>query len=101
MRKHEAMQNVIANFDWNRVSQVMNYLNWVWRAEGVPDIDKMQSNALFLMDLAYENATKSKPVNGVREGFAATGGFEAYAYIEDDRVDFRLAFVLADWSTGW
>lgn len=101
MQRYEAVQDVIANFDWDRVSQVMNYLNWVWRGEGVPDVDKMQSTAMYLMDAAYHVAARSNPVDGVREGYCATGGFEACAYIEDGRVDLRLAFVLADWSAGW
>lgn len=101
MQRHEAMQDVIANFDWDKVSQVMNYLNWVWRGEGVPDVDKMQSTAMYLMDAAYYEAARSNPVDGVREGRVATGGFEVHAYVDGAGVDFRLAFVLADWSTGW
>lgn len=101
MQRYEAMQNVIANFNWDRVSQVMNYLNWVWRGEGVPDVNKMQSNAMYLMDAAYHEAARSNPVDGVREGYCATGGFKAHAYVKDTGVDFRLAFVLADWSSGW
>ena len=78
-------ENIMDEFDFDRVHKTMKFLNWEWRNEGVPDIHRIRENARYVMPRAYE----------VKSGMIATGGFEAQV----TKHGISLKFVLTDWDT--
>lgn len=78
-------ENIMNEFDFDRVHKTMKCLNWEWRNEGVPDIPKIIENARYVMSRAYETES----------GIVSTGGFEARV----TKYGISLKFVLTDWDT--
>lgn len=80
----EIIDEIIDKFDFNRVHDVMKYMNWEWHGEGVPSIEKLKNKALYLLQEVY-----------ITEQYSIqTGGLEA-CYTNIDGEDcFELKFVL-------
>lgn len=71
------IEEMIGNFDFNKVHKVMKHLNWKWLDIGVPDIEEMKKTARELL-----NSLKDK------QTYSATGGFVA----RRNSYDFSLSF---------
>ena len=79
------VNDILDEFDFERVRDTMQALNWSWHSIGIPTIgDLRRQTRKLLISLA------DSP-----NGLVATGGFEA------SRVDGypKLQFIVADWDT--
>lgn len=68
------IDDIMADFDFNKIKLVMDFLDWKWRDEGVPSITQLKQTAVNLLTGVAEMATKAG--NG-KYGYIATGGFHA------------------------
>jgi hypothetical protein len=97
--KQEAIEEIIKNFNWNRVNKAMIALDWKWAAdEGyeIPTIGDLVILALNLLHSSYDGAMKEK-TNYTN----ATGGFYARAFVDEETKDIyelRLSFELCNWD---
>jgi hypothetical protein len=95
MTKQELIDEVMDNFDFGKVANVMLALNWVWATTKyeVPEEAEIRKHARTLLTLTYENAIK------VGRGYTVgTGGFEANYDI--DHKMLSLKFVASSWEAG-
>lgn len=97
---HDAIWDIMNNFDFERTHQVMDILNWKWYnvpelTEGVPDIHQLRDTARKML---VECASRARKVSGPY--YIGSGGFFAYADYEaaSNKVLMRLAFELTDWD---
>ncbi len=88
-------------FDFDKVQEVMEYLNWRWAGEYVT-IDMLKETAKRLLreaaDLRLGDYKDTHWEQGV---ICATGGFQAMAFCNEDKtkVDaLDLKFVLTEWD---
>ena len=87
MKKWEkkAIEEIMNEFDFERVHDVMDFLDWDWGFMGVPSVDIIKKEAKRLMqDLC----------NG-SSGYIATGGF--WVYIHRKEHILNLMFAVEDW----
>ena len=81
-------------FDWDRVHNVMTYLNWEWdkggKLNGVPDIEQLKETATRLLTEAWKQGKKNKH----KRGNICSGGFHA----SRDGDWLQLRFDLENWS---
>ena len=98
----EAMiNNIIQEFNFDRVQLAMEYLHWTWRGEDVT------------IDMLKEEAIKSlKRAADLRLGYlsdehwelgiiCSTGGLQAIAYCDEDKTKITsldLKFILTEWD---
>lgn len=84
----DAIDDIIDNFDFEKVHKTMKALKWEWTAEGgVPEIPSIKKQARKLLKAAFEN-----------KSYNATGGFEV-SYSSDENGEYvRLMFVVAEWD---
>jgi len=86
------VEDVLGNFDFERVHKVMTCLDWKWR-EGIPNYYQLIKTAKDLLERVLKKDIK----------YIGTGGFTATKEVFDDG-DIRLGlyFSVADWeSESW
>lgn len=79
------IEEIMDEFDFNKVHKTMKLLNWKWRDIGVPDIGEIRRNARYIMNRAYESESK----------YCAIGGFEAKV----TKHGICLKFIISEWDT--
>ena len=89
-QQQEAIDYIMDTFDFDKVHNVMDFLNWQWRDEGVPDKFSIKREARRLLRDAIENKTS-----------ISTGGFIVSYYPPDNDGGewVKLAFELESWDT--
>lgn len=86
MKKTEAINYILDNFDFELVHKAMTALNWTWRDGGVPAVSDLRQKARQLLsEIHIDNSGK---------GYYASGGFEVTAL---DGI-LKLDFVLESWD---
>lgn len=87
MKTKKKIKKILKNFDFDRVHDVMEHLNWGWKdTDGkVPSIDQLKELAKKLLN---EVSEKDEFYN------ISTGGFRAFKY---ENGSLELEFVLTDW----
>lgn len=90
MRKE--IQEIIEEFNFEKVLDVMSYLDWRWNGE-LPTYGKLMVEAYRLLELAYSECERGK-----KDFDVSTGGFSADAYYDGGDIKLRLAFVLTSWD---
>lgn len=95
MNKEKAIENIIENFDFERVCKVMKYLDWKWRdAEESPSIGALVIEAQKQLSYAFDECLKRK--KDIKTG---TGGFVCRATYDNSKVDIlELVFELDSWD---
>jgi hypothetical protein len=98
INKQKAIDNIIEDFNWEKVHKTMTALNWKWHdSKGEsPTIGMLFKCAVSLLHDAYDGAVKEK-INYS----AATGGFYARAYVDEETkeiYELRLSFEICNWS---
>lgn len=103
MTQYERHQRMIANilneFDFIRVHQVMVCLDWEWYYNGIPTIDGLRNAARKQMDSAIKGCinegTPNIPYSASSGGLKATVEKNIYG-----QIDFiELEFVVSSWET--
>ena len=98
------LEDIIDNFDFDRVHNVMDYLRWQWATcGGVPTIEELKEQAIRLLRDAselrlgdYKDTHHKLPI------VYATGGFEANAWCDKDKtqiIGLELKFILTSWDS--
>lgn len=92
-RELEIIEDILDEFDFTRVQQVMEALDWTWFESGVspaevPTLGKLRKKARFLL----------KECMNVPEFSTATGGLWASKKTFDGEPYYRLQFVVASWD---
>lgn len=93
------IMEVINEFDFDKVYNVMNYLNWQWhrRTPHIPNIDELKDEALRHLTSAYNGFWCSEDKKEKHFIYiSSSGGFEAsYWYDFESKEDnFTLKFIL-------
>jgi len=96
----ELINEVVAHFDYLKVHQAMNHLNWTWyysqTETKVPSIGEIVNLSQRLL---YDTVVRLSFSN---RAVITTGGFKATAIRHDDGfITLDLEFVLTDWSAGY
>jgi hypothetical protein len=91
MRKE--VKEIIEEFDFGKVQDVMTYLDWKWWDE-VPTMGKLMVRASEMLEEVYSECESNK-----KEYTISTGGFFAEALYMEDSVKLSLKFVLTEWNT--
>ena len=98
----EAMiNNIIQEFNFDRVQLTMEYLHWKWVGEDVT-IDMLKTASIRLL----KDAAKLRLVNLSDEHWelgivCSTGGLQAIAYCDEDKTKITsldLKFILTEWD---
>ena len=97
--RHQTMMfDIINNFDFQKVHDVMKHLNWTWYSKGIPTVD----NIIFGAREKIESVIKvclleAKPDE---EYFVSSGGLKATAIKNEyGQITFlQLEFVLTSWE---
>lgn len=88
----EQIEEVMENFNFERVHSVMKYLKWSWHIEGVPSIEMIKNEAKRLLIEVYNSCHKY----GENQWSIATGGFQVVYKVNKG---FSLEFVIESWDT--
>ena len=97
----QMIDGIMENFEWKRVQDVMDYLDWQWRGEYVT-VAMLKETAKRLLRGAINSRFGEFIDESDEIGIAnSTGGLEAKAWCNEDKthiVRLELKFVLADWD---
>jgi hypothetical protein len=88
-QQQENIDNIIENFDFDKVHRVMVFMDWKWAFSvvvRVPSIDELKDEARRLLGNLVENNNR----------FTECGGLRAEKYKKDDY--FRLSFCIDSWE---
>lgn len=87
-KQQEAIDEIMDNFDFDKVFRVMKFLEWGWMDYGVPSVSDLRGTARVLL----KECIKSK-------SDVSTGGLCAYYYEFDGiGVILKLKFVVEEWD---
>lgn len=96
------IDEIMEEFDFDKVQDAMDYLNWRWVGQYVT-VEMLREEAERLL----RNAAKLRLGDWIDEHWeqgilSATGGFHAMAFCNEDKtkiVALDLKFVLTDWDS--
>ena len=92
--KEKLIENILENFDFEKVRKVMDFLNWTWADNEVPSTYKLINSAKKRLEEAY---TLSEREN--RNCSISSGGLKASTIWDEGQVVFlELEFVLTSWD---
>ena len=99
LNKEKAINEIIEEFDFEKVKSVMDFLKWTWHdvnnESGVPSTGKLVKEAEKLLNEAWDKALEYK-----EDYMVSMGGFKAQAYYHNELFRIDLTFELADWSVN-
>lgn len=106
--KEQLINEVLDNFDFEKVHKVMTFLDWKWisLSEGtneVPSIARMVRSAQQYLSMAYDGLAKAS--HGDNRYMVGCGGFEAWAKryttgLDKPDVLLTLSFNLASFEAA-
>ena len=101
-KKQNKINEIIANFDFEKVNKTMIALDWKWGDEGVPNIKELKESAIERLESAIKQVLS--PDNKEHHNTAwisSSGGLKATAWKnkKDKLEKLQLEFVLTDWDT--
>ena len=89
MNENDIIEDILDEFDFGRVQQVMEHLNWTWYdSAGVPTLGHMRKTARRLMRECIKH----------EDYYTATGGFFVQKRTFDGLPFYRLMFVVSEWD---
>ena len=97
-----SLEKVIANFDFEKVHDVMRYLGWEWfsrdcETSSVPTMGRLVQTAQKLLRQAYQGCMSDPK----EETFyvCGTGGFKATVFKQNNKfIAANLEFILTSWE---
>lgn len=100
----EMINNIMDEFNFAKVQNVMFRLDWRWSAIGIPTIDDLKKEAERLLRGAAESRLGDFLDSHWEIGIANnTGGFEAKAWCDESKkhiTDLGLKFVVEHWESS-
>ena len=101
-RKSDMVNEVLAQFDFEKVNKTMYLLNWKWFDKAdIPTITELKESAEQHLYSAIEQALSPTNIEHHEVGWhSASGGFKATAWKNEDNTLARiqLEFIVADWD---
>ena len=101
----EAIHEILENLDFENIHNVMQFLNWQWRNEGVPSIEKLKEELLDMLTEMFDRGVEENQ----SEYMMSCGGFTVrYKVYENDadtpddfkhNVNIYVAFNLDTYDT--
>jgi hypothetical protein len=92
MTEEQIIEDILDEFDFDRVHKVMEFLDWGWtdgsRPLEVPTIGQLRKRARTLL----------RSLIGKEDNGTATGGFWVTKKTFDGEPFYRLQFVLSSWD---
>lgn len=91
----EKIAEILENFDFEKVHNVMTFLNWKWATSkhGVPKYYELIKSAEKMLNDAYKVA-----IDNDSDFIVSSGGFSAYAeWISDEYIELSLEFILEEY----
>lgn len=89
-KKQDAIDEIMDNFDFEKVAKVMETLGWRWVSSEtdlqIPDVSEIRKQARRLLTTALKEKT-----------CIATGGLKV-TYLKDEKF-LHLEFVVTEWDT--
>jgi hypothetical protein len=101
----ELISENIAWMDWEKVQNVMEFLDWTWDgADSSPSQEELKDKAHELLEGAMMEALEflqqKDPTNDNRTVSHSSGGLEAEVFIEDGELyGTNISFVVENWPT--
>jgi hypothetical protein len=99
----DMIKDILNEFDFDRVYEAMDALDWKWRGE-IPSLYDLRETAESLLRGAAENRLgRFKDTHHYVAIINATGGFEARAFCNEDKTKITgldLAFVVTSWDSS-
>ena len=97
------IDDIIENFNWEKVLITMEALDWKWRGEA-PSIDDLMNQAERLLRGAAESRLGAFKDSHWELGIInGTGGFQATAFCDETKTRITcldLKFVVSEWDEG-
>jgi hypothetical protein len=97
----QMIDGIMDSFEWKRVQDVMDYLNWQWRGEFVT-VAMLKETAKQLLRGAIDSRLGDFKSESHEIGIVnGTGGLEAKAWCDETKtqiVALDLKFVLSSWD---
>ena len=96
INKQKAIDNIVDNFNWEKVHKTMVALDWTWTDSNLetPTTGMLFRCAVRLLHDAYDGVEKNKCNYSVR-----TGGFHARAIVDGEEIyELRLTFEVTSWE---
>lgn len=95
------IDGIMENFEWKRVQEVMDYLDWRWRGEDVT-VAMLKKEAERLLRGAVESRLGQFKNEHWEQGIInGCGGFQAMAFCNEDKTEIiglDLKFILTEWD---
>jgi hypothetical protein len=99
---NQMIDDILDEFDFNKVHKAMEALDWRWVGTGVPTIDELRNGAHHLLRGAANSRLYEFKNEHWLEGIVnSTGGFQATAYCNESKskiIRLDLKFVLTEWD---
>jgi hypothetical protein len=100
---NQMIDDIMDNFDFIKVQNVMFALDWKWAGIGVPTLDQLINEARQLLKTSAELRLGDYLGEYWEEGIiSATGGFQSTAYCDENKtkiIMLNLKFVLTEWDS--
>jgi hypothetical protein len=100
--QQEMIDNIIDNFDFNRVMTTMDALHWRWRgSKDTPTKQELIDSALERLHSAIEQVLSPDNKEHKDIGWiSASGGFQAQAWKtkKGNLAKLQLEFIVSDWD---
>jgi hypothetical protein len=98
LKLQQKIDNIIDCFDFNKVHEIMEHLNWTWATTSgrVPDVLDLKQCARKLLNDVVDNYINNRIYGDekIHEFDVSTGGFKAELYYEI----LELSFILESWD---
>jgi hypothetical protein len=97
----EMIDGIMENFEWKRVQEVMDYLDWQWRGEYVTVVMLKETAKQLLRGAIFSRFGEFIDESDEIGIANSTGGLEAKAWCNEDKthiVRLELKFVLGSWD---
>jgi hypothetical protein len=99
----DMIKDILNEFDFDRVYEAMDALDWKWRGE-IPSLYDLRETAESLLRGAAKSRLGDfKDAHHDVAIINATGGFEAKAFCDEDKTKITgldLAFVVTSWDSS-
>ena len=100
---NQMINDIMDNFEFDKVQTAMEALDWQWAGKGVPLIKQLKETAVYLLKGAAELRLGDYLESHWEQGIInSTGGFQATAFCDATKtkiIALDLKFVLAGWDS--
>jgi hypothetical protein len=97
------IKDIMDNFDFDKVYEAMDALDWKWRGETPSLYDLREEADRLLWGAAKSRLSDFKDTHHEIAIINACGGFEARAYCNEDKTKITgldLAFIVTSWDSS-